>query len=71
MTALLPPGRVQVPKSPVVEYSTKTVLSVSSFKKRRKVLAESGYGRMLRSMMFVGDLSMYVSGAVNVLKSAV
>jgi hypothetical protein len=42
--------------------------------KRRKVLLlllVVGKGRMVRSMMFVGDLSMRICGAVKVLKSLV
>jgi hypothetical protein len=56
-----PPGRVHAPKSPVLDVSTKTVLRVSSFMKRRKEdesLVPLLSGRKVRSMMLVGALSM-------------
>lgn len=72
ITAESPPGRVQVPKSPVLDTSTKTVFLVSSFMNRRKDCPSLPFrGRKFKSMMLVGDLSMRVWGAVNVLKSLV
>lgn len=78
MTALSPPGRVHGPNNGppawlllvvLVETSTKTVLRVSSFMKRRKEVELMG--RMVRSMILVGDLSMRVWGGVKVMKSRV